>query len=131
MRFVSGVCVEALSYKADFNALRQRGKRFRGRLIRGTFLKLPGGLRIDSHHINLKRAFILSKRYAKKATVRNRVRRRLQHALGEALKEKALQVHAYFLAVPSLDVQTCDFKALVQEMKGHLENLSKDDRGQS
>lgn len=98
-------CLDPLTRRRDFAALR-RGKFWASPLFKIRFVRQAAGSVADVYarqestlaeepttNWHMQCAFVVSKRFSKKAVVRNRARRRLREALKTALADKTQTSH--------------------------------------
>lgn len=131
----TGVAVYSLKKKAAFRALRKDGcvrrskslKIIYRRVVLDAAVCLQGvasqeqGFQERTLGGNAIRvAFAISKRISKKATVRNRIKRRLRAALNLAAQSQPCSSEVHMLVIPSIHALTQPFQTLVDSVGGYL-----------
>ncbi|MBU0606984.1 MAG: ribonuclease P protein component [Armatimonadetes bacterium] len=108
------VKTEALSRQADFDRIYREGKRQRGRRVTAIVLQRPEatGVRV---------AYVVSRKVARQAVRRNRVRRRLREALRSLVTEHGLvgQPDVILITAPqAVDASYWDLRAELRDLLG-------------
>lgn len=84
-----------LAKKNDFDAVFAKGKSMKGDFLIVKFLK--------NNLSDTRAGFVISKKVSPKATVRNKVRRRLRAVVEKILKEKSSSVDVVIVALPGIE----------------------------
>ncbi len=103
-----------LRRRADFDRLYRQGKRTRGRLL--TVITLP-----QPEASACRLAFVVSRKVAKQAVRRNRIRRRLREALRHLRAEQELTGHPDLLVIAhpaAVGASYWDLKTELEELLG-------------
>lgn len=103
---------EALCRRADFDHIYRQGKRIRGRFVTAIALSRP-----DATVCRV--SYVVSRKVAKQAVRRNRIRRRLREALRHLIAEHGLAGHPDLILIASthaVQASYWDLRAEVREL---------------